>query len=140
MSKREPELYLLDILIAQNKIQRYTQKFENPDDFLHDELAWDATIRELEIIGEATNNLLKENIISTDYRRIVNFRNQIAHGYFGIDAGIVLDISRNKIKEYSIYLKSLDLNLLIAINLSKKEHAHNTHIMKLLKTLEMEQK
>jgi len=139
MSKREPELYLLDILIACDKISRYTEKLENADDFLHDELVWDATIRELEIIGEATNNLLNEKIIDDIYRRIVNFRNQIAHGYFGIDAGIVLDISRNKLKDYAQYLKSLNLNLSKAIKLSKQEHVHNSKVIKLLDKLNMKE-
>lgn len=138
MSKRKPELYLLDILIAYNKISRYTQKFTDPEDFFHSELEWDATIRELEIVGEATNNLIKENIIDNTNRRIVNFRNEITHGYFGINAEIVLDVCRNKLHDYTQELKDLKLDLHEAIKLSKQEHYKNKHIQKLLIQLEEE--
>ena len=136
MPKRDPALYLLDILIAYNKIVRYTKEFTNADDFLHSELEWDATIRELEIIGEATNHLLKEQIIEDKYRRIVDFRNQIAHGYFGIDAEIVLDVIQNKLNIFTNELQSLHIDLKDAIDKSKNEYKHNEHIMKLLNSLD----
>ena len=135
MSKRESELYLLDILIAYDKILRYTDKFDTGDDLLHSEMEWDATIRELEIIGEATKNLMQENIIGNDNRRIVNFRNQIAHGYFGIDADIVLDIIRNKLPTFTKMLQALSLNLENAIKLSTQEHYRNQNTIKLLEKL-----
>lgn len=135
MSKRESELYLLDILIAYEKILRYTKGFSSGDDLLHSEMEWDATIRELEIIGEATKNLIQENIIGQENRRIVNFRNQISHGYFGIDADIVLDIIEKKLPDFTQMLKKLNINLQNAIWLSKKEHHHNQNTIKLLETL-----
>ncbi len=46
-------------------------------------------IREFEIIGEASKYLLKSNLINKDYQKIVNFRNQITHEYFGIDQDVV---------------------------------------------------
>jgi len=124
MSKREPTLYFIDIFIAFNKINRYTQRFVNSQDFLHSELEWDATIRELEIIGEATNNLLNLGLINSKHRRIVDFRNQIIHGYFGID-------EEND-------LKSLNMNLDEAIGLAQDEHSHNEKILNLLNTLKEE--
>ncbi|MBL1242969.1 MAG: DUF86 domain-containing protein [Sulfurimonas sp.] len=135
MSKREPALYLLDVLIAYEKILRYTENFEDGDAFLHSELEWDATIRELEIIGEATKNLIQENIIDNTNRRIVNFRNQIAHGYFGIDADIVLDVIRDNLKQFTQILQNLEINLDDAIELAKKEHAYNKNTLKLLELL-----
>ena len=44
MSKREVSLYIVDIFIAIDKIKRYTNKFNNSDDFFYSELEWDATI------------------------------------------------------------------------------------------------
>ena len=63
MSKRDISLYIIDVFIACNKIQRYTKNFSNADDFKWSELEWDATIRELEIIGEATNALIKSEVL-----------------------------------------------------------------------------
>ena len=139
MSKRSPSLYLLDILIAHNKITRYIKRFTNSEDFFYSELEWDATIRELEIIGEATNNLIKTNILDNKSRRIVDFRNEIAHGYFGINADIVLDVCKNKLTQYTQELKEIQLeDMLEAITFSKKEHKGNPHILKLLNTLQQE--
>ena len=85
MSDRQHALYVVDLFIAIDKIYRYTNRFDNAQELLYSELEWDGAIRELEIIGEATNYLLKANQIDSKYRRIVDFRNQIIHGYFGID-------------------------------------------------------
>lgn len=60
--------------------------------------------RELEIIGEATNRVLKldDNIEISDARRIVDLRNWVIHGYDRVDDVIVWGIiSRDvpKLKE-----------------------------------------
>ncbi len=139
MSKRSPALYLLDILIAHNKITRYIQRFTNSEEFFYSELEWDATIRELEIIGEATNNLIKAQVLDNKSRRIVDFRNEIAHGYFGINADIVLDVCKNKLTQYTKELKEIPMEeILEAIELSKMEHKGNPHILGLLNTLQQE--
>ncbi|MEA3331187.1 MAG: HepT-like ribonuclease domain-containing protein [Campylobacterota bacterium] len=136
MSNRETALYFLDIFIAYDKINRYTKKFNNAQDFLHSELEWDATIRELEIIGEATNHLLTLNVINIKHRRIVDFRNQIIHGYFGIDEDIVFEVIRNKLVLYITDLKTSNINLSKAIQLAKLEHSNNKNILLLLNNLE----
>jgi len=88
---RRIEFYIVDILIATDKIQLYTKNFTNEKDFLHSELEW-AIIRELKIIGEATNRLLKMDTLDSQYRMIIDFRNQMVHGYFGIDENIVWEV------------------------------------------------
>ena len=41
---------------------------------------------------------MRDELIEHDYRRIVDFRNQIAHEYFGIDHEIVWSIIHQKLK------------------------------------------
>ena len=139
MSKRDLTLYIVDIFIAFNKIERYTKDFQDGEDLLYSELHWDGTIRELEIIGEATNYLLKAEIINRKYRRIVDFRNQIIHGYFGIDEEIVFDVAKNRLPEYIDDLKSVvldrNINLSSAIESAKLENFRNRNILKLLDSL-----
>ena len=56
--------------------------------------------RQLEIIGEAANHLsndLKITRPEIEWRKIVAFRNFVAHEYFGIDLELVWDIVVNKI-------------------------------------------
>ena len=102
---RDISFYIVDILIAIDKIKRYTKSITNSDELLHNELIWDATIRELIIIGEAVNILLKNNVISDEYRKIVDFRNIIVHGYFGIDKEIVWEVVNSKINNLKTELK-----------------------------------
>ena len=47
MSDRDVSFYIVDILIAINKIKRYTKDIDNAEELLNSELEWDATIREL---------------------------------------------------------------------------------------------
>ncbi len=140
MSKRDFSLYIVDIFIAIDKINRYSEKIQTAKEFFDNEMVWDATIRELEIIGEATNYLLKAEIIDQKYRRIVDFRNQIVHGYFGIDADIVYEVIREKLPEYSKDLLVASAqqkeDVLKAIQSSKIENQNSTKILTFLSTLE----
>ena len=84
--QRDIELFIVDIFVSIQKIKTYTKEFKNSQDFAHSGLHWDASIRQLEIIGEALNKLLKNdnfNLLAPSYfRKVVNFRNIIIHGYF----------------------------------------------------------
>jgi uncharacterized protein with HEPN domain len=142
MSKRDIRLYVLDILIAYNKIERYTVSFSNASDFLNSELHWDATIRELEIVGEATNHLLKDGFLDEGFREIVDFRNQISHGYFGVNEEIVWDVVINELPSYreTIFniMQASDLNFQEAIIFAEEEYKSNKHILKMLNELKKE--
>jgi uncharacterized protein with HEPN domain len=139
MSDRQHALYIVDIFIAIDKIYRYTDRFVNAQELLNSELEWDGAIRELEIIGEATNYLLKANQIDEKYRRIVDFRNQIIHGYFGIDESIVFDVIRNKLPHYYDDLLELakyqENDVLEAIDHAKKENFMNKNVLNFLNQL-----
>jgi uncharacterized protein with HEPN domain len=100
MSKRESELFLLDIIISILKIQYIVSKFESADKLKYDFIHWDSIIREYEIIGEATNNLIKSGVLDANQRAVVDFRNVLIHEYFGISEEEVWDISTNFLGEY----------------------------------------
>ena len=54
-----------------------------------------ATVKQLEIIGEASNQLtehFKKLYKEVEWREIVGLRNILIHEYFGIDTKIVWDI------------------------------------------------
>jgi len=86
--------YLAHITEAIERIESYTEDM-NEVAFLDDRLVQDAVIRNLEIIGEASNNIEKhypdfaasypELPLSSAYQ----MRNAIAHGYFKVDFEIV---------------------------------------------------
>jgi len=133
MSKRKVEFFIVDILIAFNKIKRYIAQFDNANDFLHSELQWDATIRELEIIAEATKHLIKQDVLDTSYQMIVDFRNHINHEYFGIDENIVWDVVQNLIGEFLDDIKNIikekNISLNEAIRHAIIDHKNNNNII-----------
>lgn len=139
MFKRDITFYIVDIFIAIDKVERYTNAFDDAQALLYSEIVWDATIRELEIIGEATKHLLNAEVLPVHYRRIVDFRNQINHAYFGIDENIVWDVVTGKLNSYKSDLedivKSSSLNLMDAIEEMKKEHYMNENMLKVLKRI-----
>ena len=56
---RDEALYLSDIQDSCNKVLRFTQGMTYKD-FVHDDLHFDAVLRNLEIIGEAVKNMSEE--------------------------------------------------------------------------------
>ena len=135
---RDISLYILDIFIASNKISRYTENFSNAHDFLNSEINWDASIRELEVIGEASKILINSNTISSEYRRIVDFRNQISHAYFGIDEDIVWSVIKNKLPDFLDYLMILckEINIQNAIRFAQEENVNNPKLIDFLINLD----
>ncbi|NOQ31385.1 MAG: DUF86 domain-containing protein [Helicobacteraceae bacterium] len=140
MPNRDIEFYIVNIFIAIEKIRNYTLKFNTADELLHSMLEWDATIRELEIIGEATNNLLKSHFIDEKYRIIVDFRNQINHGYFGINHKVVWEVVNSEIDTFAEELLKTTLlhkkDLSDAITCAKEENNYSIIIIKFLNHLE----
>lgn len=60
----------------------------------------DAIIRNFEIIGEAASKVpedLRRKYPSVEWRKIADFRNVLAHQYFGIDYEIMWDIIKTKL-------------------------------------------
>ena len=135
---RDITFYIIDIFVAIDKIKRYSKPYNTSDELLYSELAWDACIRELEVVGEATKHLLENKLIDSSYRRVVDFRNQISHGYFGVNEEIVWDVIQNKIPQYENDLlnaiKSKSINLQNTIkafykdNLSKDSIEYLQHL------------
>lgn len=112
--KRDIELFIVDIFVSIQKIKEYTNSFDNPNDLLYSSLHWDATIRQLEIIGEALNKLLEDEKFAKHspkyFRRVVNFRNNIVHGYFGIDTDEVWNVITLHLDSLQIDIKNIIKN------------------------------
>ncbi len=56
----------------------------------------DATIRQLEVIGEATKQLsdeLRSKYRDTPWRRIAGFRDVLIHNYMGVDLNAVWGVT-----------------------------------------------
>lgn len=92
--RREILKYLLDIDEAIDSIYEYLDDNRDFNHYSQNKLLRRAVERELEIIGEATNRILRldENINITNARRIVDLRNWVIHGYDKVDDVIIWGI------------------------------------------------
>ena len=97
MSRADPQRiadYLLHILEAIDNVQDYTVGMDQ-DAFMADRKTRDAVIRNLEVIGEACNNIAKNHPAfafqhsSVPWGFAYEMRNALSHGYFSVDYAIV---------------------------------------------------
>ena len=86
--------YLGHILNAIERIERYTDDIDEIG-FLGNELVQDAVIRNIEIIGEASNNIQRVNAEfaaqhdDIPWLVMYTMRNRVSHGYDKVDMEIV---------------------------------------------------
>lgn len=81
-SPREWAFYLDDMIGFSEKVMAYTAGL-NQDAFLADDLIYDATLRNLELIGEAAMHIPEAVRIANPqipWRLIVATRNRLIHG------------------------------------------------------------
>jgi uncharacterized protein with HEPN domain len=93
-------LYLLHIRDAIQQVIAYTKAGRTA--FLSDKKSQDATIRNLEIIGEAVKRLspaLLARHPEIPWKRIAGMRDKMIHDYFGVDHRLVWDVVEKKIPE-----------------------------------------
>lgn len=98
MSK-ENKLYLEDIIDSIIAIKDYTKNLSYKN-FASDRKTYSATIRELEIIGEAVSKLpskIKDMYPDVEWRDIKDMRNLLIHEYFGVDLEIVWKVIKEDI-------------------------------------------
>jgi uncharacterized protein with HEPN domain len=104
---KSDNIYLEHILEAIQTIEGY-KKGLSFEMFLENKMATDAIIRELEIIGEASNSISekfqKENS-NIPWRKIVGIRNTLIHEYFGVNKKIVWDTVENDLPELKKIIK-----------------------------------
>ncbi len=109
MPKRNDAFLIEDILESIVKIKSYTKGIDYHK-FFEDEKTKDAVVRNLEIIGEAVNNLSTEftsrhEVI--EWRKIAAFRNRLIHEYFGVNYEAVWMIINNNLDELRYYIETI---------------------------------
>ncbi|KYC54445.1 MAG: hypothetical protein AMQ74_00050 [Candidatus Methanofastidiosum methylothiophilum] len=86
-------LYLKHILDSIERIEEYIRGVDY-EDFMESSLIQAATIREIEIIGEATKNLdvkFREKYNTLPLRKMSGMGDKLIHDYFGVDLDAVWD-------------------------------------------------
>jgi len=96
---RDWRLFLGDIAEACVKIAEYRRGIERAE-FDRRGMAFDAIVRNVEILGEAAGKLpteARQLAPEIPWDAIVGMRHRIAHAYFGIDNDILWDVVENEV-------------------------------------------
>ncbi len=102
-------VYLQDMKEAIIQIALYTEDVTF-EEFSNDQMRQDATIRQLEILGEAANKLSVEFVRNNQelpLRQVISMRNFLIHGYDEVDLQIVWDTIQQNIPELKKILEAL---------------------------------
>lgn len=104
--KHEIKMHLYDIKTSIDSIFEFVGKERNFYDYQKNKLVRRAVEREIEIIGEATNRILKidPEFNLTNARQIVDTRNWVIHNYDKVDDVIIWGI-------ISIHLPQLKMDI-----------------------------
>jgi uncharacterized protein with HEPN domain len=105
----EVKTWLKDIEQAIEEINSFMPDVKNFKDFQKDLKTKRAVERNIEIIGEAMNRILKvePNIKITNTRKIVDTRNRISHGYDSVSEDILWGIIIRNLPELESDVKQL---------------------------------
>lgn len=99
---------ILAIKEALEKIILFVGDFQNANDFNDDTKTFDAVLMNFVVIGESVSRLsekVKTENSKIQWQKIKDFRNLVAHDYFGIDSEEVWQIV---IKQVPKLLKDID--------------------------------
>jgi len=109
MSEREWRFCVDDMIDFAEHVLAYSQGLDQAG-LVADRLHYDATIRNLELIGEAANHLpdsVREANTDIPWRLIVATRNRLIHGYLGIDNDTLWSIIQTDIPALLPTLRAL---------------------------------
>ena len=109
MSKREWRFYLDDMTQFAERVIAYSEGMSRQD-FESNNLTFDAIARNIELIGEAATRIPEEVRASNPdiaWRQIIATRNQLIHGYLGIDNDVLWSIVQDDIPSLLQQLQTL---------------------------------
>ena len=100
---------LQHILEAISEIENYTDN-TNIDTFFENSMMRFASIKQMEIIGEAANYLTEETtnkFFEIQWKQIIGLRNMLVHEYFGIDNDLIWQIISKDIPKLKIGVEEI---------------------------------
>ncbi|RMH22301.1 MAG: DUF86 domain-containing protein [Gammaproteobacteria bacterium] len=107
--QREWRFYLDDMIDFVGKVLAYTDGLDQVG-FVASGLVYDATLRNLELIGEAATRIpddVRAAHPEIPWRMIIATRNRLIHGYLGIDDDTLWSIIRDDVPELLPLLQAL---------------------------------
>lgn len=89
--QREWRFYIQDMLDFGEKVLSYTEGLSQ-EAFIADERTYDATLRNIEMLGEAATHIpveVRESQPDIPWHAIIGIRNRLAHGYLHINESVI---------------------------------------------------
>ena len=116
--KYTPQEYLMHIKDAIVKIESYTDGVTK-EEFFKNSMMRDAVIRNFEIIGEASNNVLvtapdffqKHKNLSKILIKAYDLRNAVIHGYIEVDYDIIWNTINHDLPTFSEKVDEISLSI-----------------------------
>jgi uncharacterized protein with HEPN domain len=105
---------LLHILESIEEIEKYTAG-SNLEVFLQNSMMKFASVKQIEIIGEAANYISEETknkFSDIQWRQITGLRHVLVHEYFGVDSKLIWQIITDDIPELKIKIKEVLLSII----------------------------
>ena len=96
---RDYRLFLEDIMECGARVHSYSANLDF-DGFVSNRMAYDAILRNLELIGEAAKNVppeVRARYPELDWRGIAGLRDVMAHEYYGLENETLWDIVQREV-------------------------------------------
>jgi uncharacterized protein with HEPN domain len=103
------QFYIDDMIGFADKVIAYTTGLDQKR-FVQSGLSYDATLRNLELIGEAASHvpqLVRDKHPNVPWRMLVATRNRLIHGYLGIDNDTIWSIVKIDLPSLLVRLREL---------------------------------
>ena len=107
--RKDPLIFIKHILNAITDIEESTKNLSKKE-FEENKDVKDATVRRIEIIGEAVKNLpdsFRNKYSEVPWKEIVGTRDKMIHHYFGVDLNIVWDIVKKDLPDLKKKVKEI---------------------------------
>ena len=107
---REWTIYVRDMVACCDHILMYAEGVSR-ETFDQRGMVFDAIVRNLELLGEAARQLpedVRARAPEIEWRKLIDLRNVLIHGYFWIDGEILWDLIQNKVRPLRIALQALE--------------------------------
>lgn len=108
--RKDPAIYLNDMMDAIANIKDFVGK-KSREEFEKDKMAFAATVRELEVIGEAARRVpseFREKHKEIEWRKIIGMKNKLIHGYDKVDLDVVWNVVKDELPKLEEKLKAME--------------------------------
>ena len=110
-SQREWRFFISDMIGFCERILAFTQGTDRTE-FPADAMRYDATVRNIELVGEAATHVpesVRRDHPEIPWRMMIATRNQLIHGYLGIDDDVLWSIVQTDIPTLLANLRLLQI-------------------------------